>query len=55
MIGRIPAMPRAPGAVLQQVTGFPFSLRDLCRLGLRSAMLVAHNYTNEFADSCCAG
>ncbi len=29
-------------------------LRDLYRLGLRSAMLVAHNYTNEFADSCCA-
>lgn len=29
-------------------------LRDMYRLGLRSAMLVAHNYTNEFADSCCA-
>ena len=29
-------------------------LRDLYRLGLRSAMLVAHNYANEFADSCCA-
>lgn len=29
-------------------------LRDLHRLGLRSAMLVAHNFTNNFADSCCA-
>jgi membrane dipeptidase len=29
-------------------------LRDMYRLGLRSAMLVAHNYTNEFGDSCCA-
>src|SRR5579864_8943625 len=29
-------------------------LRDLYRLGLRSAMLVSHNFTNNFADSCCA-
>lgn len=29
-------------------------LRDLYRLGLRSAMLPAHNFTNNFADSCCA-
>lgn len=28
-------------------------LRALYRLGLRSAQLTAHNYTNEFADSCC--
>ncbi len=28
-------------------------LRALFRLGLRSAMLTAHNYTNNFADSCC--
>ena len=28
-------------------------LRDLYRLGLRSAMLPAHNFTNNFADSCC--
>ena len=26
----------------------------LYRLGLRSAMIPAHNYTNNFADSCCA-
>jgi membrane dipeptidase len=29
-------------------------LRNLYRLGLRSAMLVSHNFTNNFADSCCA-
>lgn len=29
-------------------------LRDLHRLGLRSAMLSSHNFTNNFADSCCA-
>ena len=28
-------------------------LRGLCRLGLRSAQLTAHNFTNAFADSCC--
>jgi membrane dipeptidase len=28
-------------------------LRALYRLGLRSAQLTAHNYTNQFADSCC--
>lgn len=29
-------------------------LRDLHRLGLRSFQLPAHNYANNFADSCCA-
>jgi membrane dipeptidase len=29
-------------------------LRALYRFGLRSAMLPAHNYTNNFADYCCA-
>lgn len=29
-------------------------LRNLYRLGLRSAQLPAHNWTNNFADSCCA-
>ncbi len=28
-------------------------LRALYRLGLRSLQLTAHNYTNQFADSCC--
>ncbi len=30
------------------------ALRDLYRLGLRSAQLPAHNWANNFADSCCA-
>ncbi len=47
------------GAFLDLEGGFDLDgdlgvLRDLYRLGLRSAMLVAHNYTNAFADSCCA-
>ena len=29
-------------------------LRDLYRLGLRSAMFVAHNTDTNFADSCCS-
>ena len=28
-------------------------LRGFYRLGLRSVQLTAHNYTNNFADSCC--
>ena len=28
-------------------------LRALYRMGLRSTQLTAHNFTNEFADSCC--
>jgi membrane dipeptidase len=46
-------------AVLDLEGGFDLDgdlgvLRNLYRLGLRSAMLVAHNFTNNFADSCCA-
>jgi len=46
-------------AVLDLEGGFDLDgdlgvLRNLYRLGLRSAMLVAHNFTNSFADSCCA-
>jgi membrane dipeptidase len=29
-------------------------LRSLYRLGLRSAQLTAHNWANNFADSCCS-
>ncbi len=29
-------------------------LRDLYRLGMRSAQLTAHNWANNFADSCCS-
>ncbi len=46
-------------AVLDLEGGFDLDgdlgvLRDLYRLGLRSAQLVAHNWTNNFADSCCS-
>jgi membrane dipeptidase len=46
-------------AVLDLEGGFDLDgdlgvLRDLYRLGLRSAMLPAHNWANNFADSCCA-
>jgi membrane dipeptidase len=34
--------------------GDPGVLRDLYRLGLRSAQLSAHNWANNFADSCCS-
>lgn len=46
-------------AVLDLEGGFDLDgdlgiLRNLYRLGLRSVQLSAHNWTNEFADSCCA-
>lgn len=46
-------------AVLDLEGGFDLDgdlnvLRGLYRLGLRSAQLPAHNWANEFADSCCA-
>ena len=46
-------------AVLDLEGGFDLDgdlavLRSLYRLGLRSAQLPAHNWANEFADSCCA-
>ena len=46
-------------AVLDLEGGFDLDgdlgvLRILYRLGLRSAQLPAHNWTNNFADSCCA-
>ncbi len=46
-------------AVLDLEGGFDLDgdlgiLRDLYRLGLRSAQLPAHNWGNNFADSCCA-
>ena len=34
--------------------GDPAVLRSLYRLGVRSIQLPAHNWTNHFADSCCA-
>jgi membrane dipeptidase len=46
-------------AVLDLEGGFDLDgdlgvLRNLYRLGLRSAQLPAHNWANEFAESCCA-
>jgi len=46
-------------AVLDLEGGFDLDgdlgvLRDLYRLGMRSAQLCAHNWTNNFADSCCS-
>ena len=46
-------------AVLDLEGGFDLDgdlgvLRSLYRLGLRSAQLPAHNWANNFADSCCA-
>lgn len=46
-------------AVLDLEGGFDLDgdlavLRSIYRLGLRSAQLPAHNWANEFADSCCA-
>jgi membrane dipeptidase len=46
-------------AVLDLEGGFDLDgdlgvLRNLYRLGLRSAQLPAHNWTNNFADSCCS-
>ncbi len=45
-------------AVLDLEGGFDLDgdlavLRSLYRLGLRSAQLTAHNWANNFADSCC--
>jgi len=34
--------------------GDPGALRDLYRLGLRSAMLSAHNWNQHYADTCCS-
>lgn len=57
-IGRINRQGKM-AAVLDLEGGFDLDgdlgvLRDLYRLGLRSAQLCAHNWTNNFADSCCA-
>jgi len=46
-------------AVLDLEGGFDLDgdlgvVRDLYRMGLRSAQLCAHNWTNNFADSCCS-
>jgi membrane dipeptidase len=50
--GRIAAVLDIEGGF--DLDGDPGVLRNLYRLGLRSAQLVAHNWANNFADSCCA-
>lgn len=50
--GRIAAILDLEGAF--DLDGDPAVLRSLYRLGLRSVQLPAHNWTSEFADSCCA-
>lgn len=50
--GKIAAMMDLEGGF--DLDGDPAVLRDLYRLGLRSFQLSAHNWANNFADSCCA-
>ncbi|MEZ5367325.1 MAG: dipeptidase [Bryobacterales bacterium] len=50
-LGKIAAFLDLEGAF--DLDGDLLILRALYRLGLRSAQLTAHNYTNNFADSCC--
>lgn len=50
--GRIAAVLDLEGGF--DLDGDPAVLRDLYRLGLRSAQLSAHNWANNFADSCCS-
>lgn len=50
--GRIAAVLDLEGGF--DLDGDPAILRALHRLGLRSFQLPAHNWTNNFADSCCA-
>ena len=50
--GRIAALMDLEGGF--DLDGDPAVLRDLYRLGLRSFQLSAHNWANNFADSCCA-
>ena len=50
--GRIAAVLDLEGSF--DLDGDPGVLRDLYRLGLRSAMLPAHNFTSNIADSCFA-
>jgi membrane dipeptidase len=57
-IGRIVSAGKI-AAVLDLEGGFDLDgdigvLRNLYRLGLRSAQLSAHNWANNFADSCCS-
>jgi membrane dipeptidase len=50
--GRIAAVLDMEGSI--DLDGDLGILRDFYRLGLRSYQLPAHNWTNNYADSCCA-
>ena len=50
--GRIAAVLDIEGSF--DLDGDPAVMRDFYRLGLRSMQLSAHNWQNNFADSCCA-
>ena len=50
--GRIAAVLDVEGSV--DLDGDPAILRQMYRLGLRSIQLSAHNWTSNFADSCCS-
>jgi membrane dipeptidase len=50
--GKIAALMDLEGGF--DLDGDPAVLRALYRLGLRSFQLPAHNWANNFADSCCA-
>lgn len=51
--GRIAAVLDIEGSF--DLDGDPAVMRDFYRLGLRSMQLSAHNWQNNYADSCCAG
>ncbi len=50
--GRIAAVLDIEGSF--DLDGDPAVIRQMYRLGLRSAQLSAHNWTNNYADSCCS-
>jgi membrane dipeptidase len=50
--GRIAAVLDIEGSF--DLDGDPAVLREMYRLGLRSVQLAAHNWTSNYADSCCS-
>ena len=50
--GKIAAVLDVEGSV--DLDGDPAVIRDMYRLGIRSLQLSAHNWANNYADSCCS-
>ncbi len=50
--GKIAAVLDVEGSV--DLDGDPGVIRDMYRLGVRSLQLSAHNWANNYADSCCS-